>query len=573
MDINKLIDLVEEYFNLSPIRQIINIQKDIPFKEEIIKTIDDINNKFSILKSKLEVPIKVVLMGEVKAGKSTILNALVGKEISLTDVVESTSCIIEVYYNSNEKAIIEFKDKESIEGTLETIQKIMIEHYRDLDFFSNCEKISIGLPLESLRHIHIVDTPGLATITEQNEKKTYEYVENADVVLWAFNSTHLGQEDVKEAMEKVYYMGKIILGVLNKIDCLEISKEEILEYAENDYCIEIYKFFTLSAYEALKAIQDDNKELLEKCGFDSLLNYILNNIDRNSEEIQNDIINNEIKLLINQDREFHKYYNNLLEKIEQSRVKYKKIVYDFKSEMNEKIIYRLNIGVKDFLKEEKEKIIKNNDLCNKYLNSNYINELIEKLISDNKKYIDESWENYLQEYSIEIKNDFNLLFSNFEYKEDSKKIEGINDLELIKEGALKGLMTSGGAGSALAFYSAVLGPAASYITIGQAVTTLCPPLLLAGATAGAIGTYMSKESKENQFKQFIDKEINSIQTNIIENLIPNYINSFYQYNDNIAEYLMKVFEKSIFKDLEGKSFEGLRENIIGYISKSVLDEI
>ena len=134
-------------------------------------------------------------------------------------------------------------------------------------------------------------------------------------------------------------------------------------------------------------------------------------------------------------------------------------------------------------------------------------------------------------------------------------------------------MTSGGAGSALAFYSAVLGPAASYITIGQAVTTLCPPLLLAGATAGAIGTYMSKESKENQFKQFIDKEINSIQTNIIENLIPNYINSFYQYNDNIAEYLMKVFEKSIFKDLEGKSFEGLRENIIGYISKSVLDEI
>ena len=426
MDINKLIDLVEEYFNLSPIRQIINIQKDIPFKEEIIKTIDDINNKFSILKSKLEVPIKVVLMGEVKAGKSTILNALVGKEISLTDVVESTSCIIEVYYNSNEKAIIEFKDKESIEGTLETIQKIMIEHYRDLDFFSNCEKISIGLPLESLRHIHIVDTPGLATITEQNEKKTYEYVENADVVLWAFNSTHLGQEDVKEAMEKVYYMGKIILGVLNKIDCLEISKEEILEYAENDYCIEIYKFFTLSAYEALKAIQDDNKELLEKCGFDSLLNYILNNIDRNSEEIQNDIINNEIKLLINQDREFHKYYNNLLEKIEQSRVKYKKIVYDFKSEMNEKIIYRLNIGVKDFLKEEKEKIIKNNDLCNKYLNSNYINELIEKLISDNKKYIDESWENYLQEYSIEIKNDFNLLFSNFEYKEDSKKIEGIS---------------------------------------------------------------------------------------------------------------------------------------------------
>ena len=46
MDINKLIDLVEEYFNLSPIRQIINIQKDIPFKEEIIKTIDDINNKY-----------------------------------------------------------------------------------------------------------------------------------------------------------------------------------------------------------------------------------------------------------------------------------------------------------------------------------------------------------------------------------------------------------------------------------------------------------------------------------------------------------------------------------------------
>ena len=60
----------------------------------------------SIIRSSLELPIKVVLMGEVKAGKSTLINSILGKELSRTSVLEATSAIYHFYYSETEECSV-----------------------------------------------------------------------------------------------------------------------------------------------------------------------------------------------------------------------------------------------------------------------------------------------------------------------------------------------------------------------------------------------------------------------------------------------------------------------------------
>ena len=71
-----------------------------------------------------------------------------------------------------------------------------------------------------MKKINIVDTPGLKSITQSNEKKTIDYIKYADLILFVIDATHLGQEDTIEALDLLSEYTKPIIGVVNKCDLL-----------------------------------------------------------------------------------------------------------------------------------------------------------------------------------------------------------------------------------------------------------------------------------------------------------------------------------------------------------------
>lgn len=570
MDVNKFVLDVNNFLQSSPVRKIIISEKNIPFKDEIQETLNSIQKDFEILESKLDNPVKVVLMGEVKAGKSTLLNALAGAEISPTDVLEATAAIIEVYYSEKETGCIEFRNKENFYGDLEQIKSILKENHRDLEFFNDCEKISIGLPLQTLRKIHIVDTPGLATITQQNEKKTYEYVQNADVVLWVLNSTHLGQEDVIDAIENVSDMGKNILGILNKIDCVTTSKEDIINYATQEYGIEIDEFFTLSAFEAFSGVMNQNYKLMESSGFIFLLDYILNKIDRNADKVQKESIVNSMKTLVLKDVKLHSEYYELLETITKNREKYEEAISSARDEINNKVRLNLNSEVNNLLMKEYGEIIKDTKLFEKYISNEYITNLLNEIIDNNRNIIENNWDEHLKEVQVHIGKEFEKVLKNSSLINNDNKLEYKDDMEIFKEGALKGLATSGGAGGALAFYAAVLGPAASSVTIVQAATVFCPPILLAGAVAGIAGALISKKSKDDDMKRQVQVKIEGIKNDIRCKVLPHYLEIFEKYNKETARQALLSYEKAQGEELVGEQLDKFKSQIKIYNSNGSL---
>jgi predicted GTPase len=113
----------------------------------------------SELRTGLNEPFLFVVVGEVKSGKSSFINALLGENICEVDAAPCTDVIQQIVYS-------ESRFEEDIHPLLK----------------------KIGLPLPILQTIAIVDTPGTNTVIENHQEITRNFIPNSDLVLMVFQA-------------------------------------------------------------------------------------------------------------------------------------------------------------------------------------------------------------------------------------------------------------------------------------------------------------------------------------------------------------------------------------------------
>src|SRR6476660_4594465 len=103
-------------------------------------------------------PLLFVVVGEVKAGKSSLLNALFGHEFAKVDVRPATDRVYIFRYASEEKSV--------------DVSTRLTERY---------------LPIPFLRDFNVVDTPGTNTMVAAHQTITENFIPRADLVLFVFS--------------------------------------------------------------------------------------------------------------------------------------------------------------------------------------------------------------------------------------------------------------------------------------------------------------------------------------------------------------------------------------------------
>src|SRR6185436_12627381 len=81
----------------------------------------------------------------------------------------------------------------------------------------------VKAPVEILRQIRIVDTPGTNAIIREHEAMTSEFVPRADLVFLVTSADRPFTETEREFMNRIRAWGKKIVMVVNKSDLLEGS--------------------------------------------------------------------------------------------------------------------------------------------------------------------------------------------------------------------------------------------------------------------------------------------------------------------------------------------------------------
>lgn len=569
-DLNDKINVLET----SPIRQHLkrNNNKLSLFEDERV-ILSDIDKIIKINKENLYNPLKVVVLGEVKAGKSTLVNSLIGKKVSYTNVVEATADILEIKYCKEEKIIIKQNNNEKINlHSLDELDNLINLNRGNKEFFERINNIIIFTNTERLKEITLVDTPGLNTVTRENAERTDNYIVNADLILWILNSNNLGQSDVSEKIEDVLDYGKPIICVLNRIDEVNGDTSELIAYVESEMGYMFLKVFAISAQTAWNGFIEKDSSKVNESNINELYEYIVNNIERNSKQVQMNSVLESINFQIERDLSTHKKikskidnmmmkFNEDLDELKEFNCRVKKIVSNKISEWIDR----------KFFEEQKNLLIDCNDeefinLVKKFSSDEYICHLINYQYEEINNYLLDEWRNNTEQFikkgnlkEIEtstINNSLHFI----------KEMENTNNSKEVVEGSKQGGITAGAIGLGLAGYAAWLGPAAAYVTIGSAITAFFPPLLIAGVIGGGIWKFVSKDKgkkdRHNQTNELISDIKNVIKNNVIRNMENNLYEASDCYYNNSASMIMSILQQCNTSEDELKKIDIELDNYI-----------
>ncbi|MFT3892060.1 MAG: dynamin family protein [Anaerolineales bacterium] len=174
--------LREEKESLSEIRLGL-AELDVP--RETLTTLQD-----AILQ--LDELFLMVVVGEFNAGKSALVNALLGEKVLLEGATPTTSRV----------TLVKWGDK--------VAEQVVDENFAIYTY-----------PLPLLKELNIVDTPGTNAVIRYHERLTEEFVPRSDLVLFTTSADHPLTESERQFLERILAWGKKVVFALNKADIIE----------------------------------------------------------------------------------------------------------------------------------------------------------------------------------------------------------------------------------------------------------------------------------------------------------------------------------------------------------------
>jgi small GTP-binding protein len=201
----------------------------------------------------------IVVVGEFNAGKSALVNALLGEKVLIEGTTPTTSSVTLVKWGE------------------QAAQKVVDENFTVFTY-----------PLPLLKELNIVDTPGTNAVIRSHERLTDEFVPRSDLVLFTTSADHPLTESERQFLERILAWGKKVVFVLNKADIFEDDsalnevRAFVLKHA-TAVLGDPPEFFPVSARLAQRAlIEPDSVErdrLRTASQLDDLERFISNTLD------------------------------------------------------------------------------------------------------------------------------------------------------------------------------------------------------------------------------------------------------------------------------------------------------
>lgn len=496
-------------------------------------------------------PINIVLMGEVKAGKSTLINSILKRNISVVNVAEATALIHQFKYSTAPYGRVCYQNGQKQEGSVEEIQKFIEEEFNDADKCKSVKCVEFGLDVEILKQFTLVDTPGIGTVTKANEDLTKKYIKEADVVLWIFNSHYIGQSNIREEVEAIANMNKEIIGVLNRIDELDMSQEELIE-AATQY-IGYLEFYPVSGYKALESALKGEKE---SYGVLELMDTVTALVGDEKERAKERIVARQLQTLIYKDVTLHRQIVRLTAGILKKCEKQKAHIDEQHYYIADRIYREYIMWLKNdsFTKELNELYEVSSDeealraWQEKYLNEEWIKEYM----TAQSQSLEQKLIKYWQIESQKIDEDFarevdELVQETMLEAMEEERLNYMADMEeketLTSDGKAIAvdIAESVGIGTVLAGVVTAIAPTATMVGFIQAAVVLVPTVAVSKLI---MKRFNAADEGDSEIRyEDLEKQLLACQEQILEQALKE--NPFMAPSEEVANQLKKALDKKI----------------------------
>jgi len=194
----------------------------------------------------------LVVLGEFKRGKSTLINALLGRNVLPTGVVPLTSVVTTISAGDRDRLRVYFTDGAVQERPLDVLAEYVTEE-RNPGNARGVEVARVELEHELLRGgLELVDTPGIGSIHSHNTEVARGFLPRVDAALCVLDAGQPLSEGERELFREAAERVPRLLPVINKIDHLDRADRDVaIEFIRSALCdllgVDVVELFAVSA--------------------------------------------------------------------------------------------------------------------------------------------------------------------------------------------------------------------------------------------------------------------------------------------------------------------------------------
>lgn len=287
----------------------------------IFDTIQDANKKIKEaiagmeFITKFEKQFTVSVFGKVKAGKSYIGNFVTGQPLRKNKIPSS-------YDKLNDLTVYVYdRGSQYKQNKLSTFDEE--KECNGEEFYVNKSEATSTIQWVNIGGMCWFDTPGIGSITFENEELAKEYVKNSDLVIFACNSDAAGTRQEFYEIKQLTEMEKPILLLLTQSDTNEYDVDDegnelqiLVPKTEKDRkdqeqymldtlweqglesCLKYADILTVSALLATEAIKNEDEEMFEQSNMGKLLDKLTDITKNDAAEMKKKTPRNRINEMV-----------------------------------------------------------------------------------------------------------------------------------------------------------------------------------------------------------------------------------------------------------------------------------
>jgi GTP-binding protein EngB required for normal cell division len=165
--------------------------------------------------------LRVLVAGEAKRGKSTLINALLGRDVLPAGVTPLTAVTTTVRYGDDERAEVRFLDGHDEKHRLAALPDLVTERgnpgnrrgIADVTVYLDAPVLAGG--------VELVDTPGTGSVFERDTETAHQALRSMDAAVFVLSADPPVSAAERDLLRKVTELSVTTFAVLNKADHLD----------------------------------------------------------------------------------------------------------------------------------------------------------------------------------------------------------------------------------------------------------------------------------------------------------------------------------------------------------------
>nr|MDT0663168.1 dynamin family protein [Micromonospora sp. DSM 115978] len=208
--------------------QALSVYRDTPYEQRL-----------AVMRDRLDEPLRVAIAGRIKAGKSTLLNALVGERLAPTDAGECTR-IVTWYQDGHTYQVL----ARPYQGPPRQVRFSREDGAIEMDLgelsADDVAQLEVTWPSQALRPMTLIDTPGIGSLSEHISQRSWSLLvpedeeTPADAVIYLMRHLHSNDVEFLHAFHDVEVSRPNpvnAIGVLSRADEIAVGRLDAMASA------------------------------------------------------------------------------------------------------------------------------------------------------------------------------------------------------------------------------------------------------------------------------------------------------------------------------------------------------